>query len=127
MLYLDYDHQVNMTRSPLSSKCEKSSKKKFDDLAVLFFFLLLSRQFLQREQYPFIAAQSGVSSKVYHWINCNRSTSKPGSLWYLISMDWWARWETSSMAPSSETFNPSMHKKNSLTKLNKLTNVTEHK
>jgi hypothetical protein len=24
----------------------------------------------------------------------NRSTSKPGSSWFLISMDWWLRWET---------------------------------
>ncbi|CAF5082326.1 unnamed protein product, partial [Rotaria sp. Silwood1] len=53
--------------------------------------ITIVKQFLRREHYPFFEAQSSVSSKTYHWINCNRSTSKPGSSWYLISMDWWLR------------------------------------
>jgi hypothetical protein len=41
------------------------------------------RHFLRREKYPF--NESGI---IY-----NRSTSKPGSSWFLISMEWWLRWE----------------------------------
>jgi hypothetical protein len=87
----------------------------------------LFRQFLRREQYPFVEAQSGVSSKVYHWINCNRSTSKPGSSWYLISLDWWIRWETILNPNSTEPITTAINKKNSLTKLNKLPNGTDNK
>ncbi|CAF0809558.1 unnamed protein product [Adineta steineri] len=90
--------------------------------------ITIVKQFLRREQYPFVEAQSGVSSKVYHWINCNRSTSKPGSSWYLISMEWWLRWEALLNNNSAElTLTPTIHKKNSFTKLNKLTNGIENK
>ena len=89
--------------------------------------LFFCRQFLRREQYPFVEAQSGVSSKVYHWINCNRSTSKPGSSWYLISKDWWTRWEASANINSTELMTPNLHKKNSSSKLNKLSNGTDYK
>ncbi len=89
----------------------------------IFYF----RQFLRREQYPFVEAQSGVSSKVYHWINCNRSTSKPGSSWYLISMDWWLRWEHSATNNYIESSTNSIVKKSSSTKLNKLPNGTDNR
>ncbi len=89
-------------------------------------FFIILRQFLRREQYPFVEAQSGVSSKVYHWINCNRSTSKPGSSWYLISRDWWIRWESPLMTNSIES-STTINKKNSFTKLNKLTNGIDNK
>ncbi len=95
-------------------------KENFDEIWVFF------RQFLRREQYPFVEAQSGVSSKAYHWINCNRSTSKPGSSWYLIYIDWWIRWESSgSNSPIESTI--ITNKKNSFTKLNKLTNGTDNR
>jgi len=83
-------------------------------------FFLFSREFLQREQYPFLEAQSCVSSKTYHWINSNRSTSKPGSSWYLIPSDWWNRWELSAT-------NAAMNKKTSVSKLHKLANGLENK
>jgi len=38
----------------------------------------------------------------------NRSTSKPGSSWFLIAMDWWVRWEltcSSSIINSNELKN----------------------
>ncbi|CAF4722565.1 unnamed protein product [Rotaria sp. Silwood1] len=96
--------------------------------------ITIVKQFLRREQYPFFEAQSSVSSKTYHWINCNRSTSKPGSSWYLISMDWWLRWESSALSSSSspninshDLIVTAMYKKNSFTKLNKLTNGPDHK
>ncbi|UJR27426.1 hypothetical protein I4U23_008715 [Adineta vaga] len=89
--------------------------------------ITIVKQFLRREQYPFVEAQSGVSSKVYHWINCNRSTSKPGSSWYLISKDWWTRWEASANINSTELMTPNLHKKNSSSKLNKLSNGTDYK
>lgn len=91
------------------------------------FICFFSREFLQREQYPFVDAQAGVSSKTYHWINHNRSTSKPGSLWYLISIDWWTRWEASATVPYADASNHAMHKKNSSTKLNKLSNGTDYR
>jgi hypothetical protein len=50
-----------------------------------------------------------------------RSTSKPGSSWFLISMDWWLRWDltcTSSIVNSNELLN----KKSSLNKPNKTDN-----
>ncbi|CAF4760386.1 unnamed protein product [Rotaria socialis] len=83
--------------------------------------ITIVKQFLRREQYPFVEAQSGVSSKAYHWINSNRSTSKPGSSWYLISRDWWLRWESPASISSTEPIVTTIQKKNSLTKLNKLT------
>lgn len=88
--------------------------------------ILFSRHFLRREQYPFTEAQSGVSSKTYHWINCNRFTSKPGSSWYLIVMDWWLRWESSTVTPTEYTPG-TINKKNSSSKLNKLTNGNDNK
>ena len=88
--------------------------------------ILFSRHFLRREQYPFTEAQSGVSSKTYHWINCNRFTSKPGSSWYLIVMDWWLRWESSTVTPSEHTPG-TINKRNSSSKLNKLTNGNDNK
>lgn len=66
-----------------------------------------------------------MSSKTYHWINCNRATSKPGSIWYLISIDWWLRWESSTS--SSEMTLNAAQKKNSSSKLNKLANSNEIK
>ncbi|CAF4440752.1 unnamed protein product, partial [Rotaria magnacalcarata] len=89
--------------------------------------ITIVKQFLRREQYPFVEAQPGVSSKAYHWINCNRSTSKPGSSWYLISMDWWLRWDSSANINSTEPIVTTMQKKNSLTKLNKLTSGPDNK
>ncbi|CAF0968583.1 unnamed protein product [Rotaria sordida] len=94
--------------------------------------ITIVKQFLRREQYPFFEAQPSVSSKTYHWINCNRSTSKPGSSWYLISMDWWLRWESSASLSSStvnstEPIGATIHKRNSFTKLNKLTNISDYK
>jgi hypothetical protein len=38
----------------------------------------------------------------------NRSTTKPGSSWFLIAMDWWLRWEStcsSSIINSNELKN----------------------
>jgi len=78
------------------------------------------KQFLRREQYPFIEAQSGVSSKTYHWINQNRSTSTPGSPWYLIAMDWWNRWEA--LPTQNESLPSPIMKKSSTSKLNKTNN-----
>ncbi|CAF0759373.1 unnamed protein product [Adineta ricciae] len=89
--------------------------------------ITIVKQFLRREQYPFVEAQSGVSSKVYHWINCNRSTSKPGSSWYLIPKDWWTRWESSANTNLTEVATTNLHKKNSASKLNKLPNGIDHK
>ena len=68
-------------------------------------FFLFSREFLQREQYPFLEAQSCVSSKTYHWIN---------------SSDWWNRLELSAT-------NAAMNKKTSVSKLHKLANGLENK
>jgi hypothetical protein len=73
--------------------------------------ILFFRYFLRREKYPFI------ESDTKH----NRLTSKPGSLWFLISMDWWLRWEAicfSSIINSTELKN----KKNSSNKPNKSDN-----
>jgi len=70
-----------------------------------------SRHFLQREKYPF--SELGM---MY-----NRSTSKPGSSWFLISMDWWLKWEatcSSSIINSKELIN----KPSSSTKSNKTDN-----
>ncbi|CAF3315764.1 unnamed protein product [Rotaria socialis] len=89
--------------------------------------ITIVKQFLRREQYPFVEAQSGVSSKAYHWINSNRSTSKPGSSWYLISRDWWLRWESPASISSTEPIVTTIQKKNSLTKLNKLTSGPDNK
>jgi hypothetical protein len=65
------------------------------------------RHFLRREKYPFHE-----SSMIY-----NRPTSKPGSLWFLIAMDWWSRWEltgSSSIINSKElkTKKPAVNKPN---------------
>ncbi len=98
--------------------------KKKEKKTIEFFLFL--RQFLRREQYPFVEAQSGVSSKVYHWIICNRSTSKPGSSWYLISREWWNRWDPSSNPHTIES-SIIINKKNSFTKLNKLSNGIDNK
>ena len=73
--------------------------------------LFFKRHFLKREKYPFI--ESGMIF--------NRSTSKPGSLWFLISMDWWLRWEvtcSSSIINSNELIT----KKSSVNKPNKTDN-----
>ena len=42
------------------------------------------KNFLRREKCPFM--DTGVIS--------NRSTSKAGAIWYLISMTWWSKWES---------------------------------
>lgn len=88
---------------------------------------MINRQFRRREQYPFAEAQPGVSSKTYHWINLNRSTSKPGSAWYLIAIDWWIRWEASTIVNPSESATSTLQKKNSSSKLNKLTNGPDYR
>ncbi|CAF2153210.1 unnamed protein product [Rotaria magnacalcarata] len=41
--------------------------------------------------------------KSYHWINFNRSTSKPDSSWCLISMEWWLRWSSSNTNTTEST------------------------
>ncbi|CAF1053304.1 unnamed protein product [Adineta steineri] len=72
------------------------------------------KHFLHREKYPFTKPDV-----IYH-----RPTSKPGASWYLISMDWWLRWEalcTSSIINSKELNN----KKSPSTKLNKTDNSRE--
>ncbi|CAF1339296.1 unnamed protein product [Rotaria sordida] len=76
--------------------------------------LTIVKHFLRREKYPF-----NESEVVY-----NRATSKPGSSWFLISMDWWLRWEavcSSSIINSNELKN----KKISSIKSNKTDNKCE--
>ncbi|CAF3868305.1 unnamed protein product [Rotaria sp. Silwood1] len=73
--------------------------------------LTIVKHFLQREKYPFNEFE----------VAYNRVTSKPGSSWFLISMDWWLRWETvcsSSIINSNELKN----KKISSIKSNKIDN-----
>ncbi|CAF2834191.1 unnamed protein product [Rotaria sp. Silwood2] len=77
--------------------------------------LTIVKHFLQREKYPFNESE----------VAYNRATSKPGASWFLISMDWWLRWETicsSSIINSNELKN----KKISSIKSNKTDNKNEH-
>jgi len=57
------------------------------------------------------------SGMMYH-----RSTSKPGSSWFLISMDWWLKWEAT-CSSSIININELKNKKTSSIKSNK----TDHR
>lgn len=81
----------------------------------------LCSHFLRREKHPFIEAEYDVSIKT----NFNRSTSKPGSSWFLIAMDWWIRWEatsSSSIINSNDFTATNTSRKNSFIKSNKTDN-----
>lgn len=120
--------RINLSNLSRCSRFETSietRRSEYSQVSCLGVFRLIkkcrfSRQFLRREQYPFIEAQSAVSSKTYHWINQNRSTSTPGSPWYLIAMDWWNRWEA--LPTQNESLPSPIMKKSSTSKLNKTNN-----
>jgi hypothetical protein len=69
------------------------------------------RHFLRREKSPFM--ESAMIS--------NRFTSKPGSSWFLISIDWWMKWESTCSA-SIINSQELKTKKNSVNKSNKTDN-----